>query len=166
MVVMDFALAFLMLVFPAYAANAIPVLLGGGMTFDDLLKAKLFGKNKTIRGFLSGIIFGSLASMALISLLPMQIRFQYVLFGIFSSLGAMLGDLLGSLLKRKIGIAEGKQFFLDQILFIVVALCFGYIFIPEIYGLYIVIAVLIVTFFMHIMFNIMANRIGVKNVPW
>ncbi|MCX6773883.1 MAG: CDP-archaeol synthase [Candidatus Micrarchaeota archaeon] len=163
---MDFALAFLMLVFPAYAANAIPVLLGGGMTFDDLLKLKLFGKNKTIRGFLSGIIFGSLASLALMLFLPVQIRFSYVLFGIFSSLGAMLGDLLGSLLKRKIGIAEGKQFFLDQILFIAVALCFGYLFIPEIYNITVVIAVLIVTFFMHIIFNIIANKIGVKNVPW
>jgi CDP-2,3-bis-(O-geranylgeranyl)-sn-glycerol synthase len=163
---MDFVLVFLMLVIPAYISNAIPVLLGGGITFDDLFKAKVFGKNKTIRGFLAGIVFGSFASFALMMFLPIQIRFQYLLFGIVSSLGAMLGDLLGSLIKRKLNVEEGKQFFIDQILFIVVALCLGYPFMPNIYDITTVSIILVITFFMHIVFNIIANRIGVKNVPW
>jgi CDP-2,3-bis-(O-geranylgeranyl)-sn-glycerol synthase len=166
MIVMDFALAFLILVLPAYVANAIPVVLGGGLSFDDILKLKIFGKNKTVRGFISGLVFGSMVSMLLMLVLPMHMRFQYLLFGVFSSLGAMIGDLSGSLLKRKIGISEGKQFFLDQVLFIAVALLLGYSFIPEVYTVMMVVAILVVTFFMHIVFNIIANRIGVKNVPW
>ena len=163
---MDFALAFLILVLPAYISNAIPVVLGGGLSFDDLLKAKVFGKNKTIRGFVAGIAFGSLAALVLMMVLPMQLRFPYLFFGVASSFGAMLGDLLGSLIKRSMGISEGKQFFLDQILFIMVALALGYLILPEIYDITMVAIVLVVTFFMHMVFNVAANKIGVKNVPW
>jgi len=163
---MDFVLAFLLLVMPAYVSNAVPVVLGGGLAFDALFRTRVFGKNKTIWGFFAGMVFGSLAAFLLMLALPMQIRLQYLAFGIVSSFGAMLGDISGSFLKRRIGIAEGKQFFLDQVLFIIVALALGYFVLPEIYGIEVVAAVLIATFFMHIIFNIIANRIGVKNVPW
>ena len=163
---MDFLQAFLLLVLPAYVSNAIPVVLGGGLSFAAILKAKVFGKNKTVRGFFAGLVFGSAAAFILMMLLPMQMRFPYLVFGIISSIGAMLGDLFGSMIKRRIGIEEGKQFFLDQVMFIMVALALGYFAYPGLYTAELVATVLVVTFFMHMIFNLIANKIGVKNVPW
>jgi CDP-2,3-bis-(O-geranylgeranyl)-sn-glycerol synthase len=162
----DIVTLFLLLVLPAYVANAVPVVLGGGRTFDGLLGMKLFGKNKTARGFVSGIIFGTLAAFLIAMLLPAYMVAQYTVFGFLSSIGTMAGDLLGSLIKRKMGVEEGKQFFLDQILFIIVALAFGYPVLGSYYTVVLMVAVLVLTYIFHIVFNVIANRLGIKKVPW
>ncbi len=52
----------LKLIFPAYCANAAPVLAGGGlpMDFDKNFMdgRRIFGKNKTFRGFFFGLAIG------------------------------------------------------------------------------------------------------------
>ena len=162
----DDIILFLLLVLPAYVANAIPVVLGGGKTFDGFFGIKLFGSNKTVRGFISGLVFGTLAAFGIAMFLPPGIRGVYVLFGALSSIGTMAGDLLGSMVKRKMGVEEGKQFFLDQLLFIVVALGFGYPAMGQYYSAIMLAAILVLTYVFHIMFNVIANRLGMKKVPW
>jgi CDP-2,3-bis-(O-geranylgeranyl)-sn-glycerol synthase len=162
----DTVVLFLLLVIPAYVANAVPVVLGGGKTFDGLFKKKFFGKNKTIRGFVSGIVFGTLAAFAVAMALPASMVYPYILFGFLSSLGTMAGDLLGSLIKRRSNVAEGKPFFLDQVLFIIMALAFGYAILGSYYTIGLMAAILILTYVFHALFNVIANRLGIKNVPW
>jgi len=162
----DIITLFLLLVLPAYVANAIPVILGGGKTFDGLIRGKAFGSNKTIRGFFSGIIFGTLAAFAIAMALPAYMVMPYVIFGFLSSLGTMAGDLLGSFIKRRLGIEEGRPFFLDQVLFIIVALGFGYPVLGGYYTAGLMIAILVLTYIFHVLFNVIANRLGIKKVPW
>jgi CDP-2,3-bis-(O-geranylgeranyl)-sn-glycerol synthase len=162
----DIIALFLLLVLPAYIANAIPVVLGGGKSFDELLKARLFGKNKTIRGFVSGLVFGTLAAFAVAMALPASMVAPYIAFGFLSSLGTMAGDLLGSFIKRKSKIEEGKPFFLDQVLFIILAMAFGYPVLGSYYTIELMAAILILTYVFHVLFNIIANRLGIKKVPW
>lgn len=162
----DIITLFLLLVLPAYVANAVPVILGGGKTFDKLINGKVFGSNKTVRGFISGIIFGTLVAFAIAMALPDYMRAPYMLFGFLSSLGTMAGDLLGSFIKRRSGIEEGRQFFLDQVLFIIVALVFGYPVLGGYYTIGLMVAVLLLTYVFHVLFNVIANRLGIKKVPW
>ena len=50
-------------IFPAYCANAVPVIVGGGLQIDlgrNFFDGKpIFGKNKTFRGFLVGLAVGT-----------------------------------------------------------------------------------------------------------
>ena len=50
-------------IFPAYCANGIPVIFGGGIPLDFGKKffdgKPIFGKNKTFRGFFSGLVVGT-----------------------------------------------------------------------------------------------------------
>ena len=50
-------------IFPAYCANAAPVIFGGGTPIDRGRKLRdghpLFGTSKTFRGFFAGLIIGT-----------------------------------------------------------------------------------------------------------
>src|SRR4030065_756711 len=115
----------LKLIFPAYCANAAPVLAGGGLPMDFGKNfrdgRRVFGKNKTFRGFLFGLATGGLVGLT-----------EYFLFGyppllcLFSPLGALLGDLAGAFLKRRLNIAPGGLLpIVDQIDFVGGAIVFS-----------------------------------------
>ena len=78
-------LAFLW-VLPAYVANAVPVLLGGGKPLDFGKKfsdgTRIFGDGKTIRGCFAGIVAGSFIGFVE----------GYLLFGFLLAFGAIVGD--------------------------------------------------------------------------
>ncbi len=151
-------------IFPAYVANGAPVIFGGGkpIDFGKTFRGKpIFGKHKTIRGFvfgiLSGIIIGALESLA----------FPYMLIiGIALSFGTLFGDMLGSFIKRQLGHKEGKDIFLmDQYLFLIVALIFAVPFgnMPSIFG---IIFIFILTGVLHKGTNLIAHKAKLKDVPW
>src|SRR4030067_2090248 len=109
----------LKLIFPAYCANAAPVLAGGGLPMDFGKNffdgRRFFGKNKTFKGFFFGLAIGGLVGLT-----------EYFLIGyppllcLFSPLGALLGDLAGAFLKRRLNIAPGGLLpIVDQIDFVV-----------------------------------------------
>jgi CDP-2,3-bis-(O-geranylgeranyl)-sn-glycerol synthase len=143
-------------IFPAYCANAAPVLAGGGLVMDfgkNFLDGKrIFGKNKTFRGFFFGLLIGVL--------------FGYpVLFGLLSSLGALSGDLAGAFLKRRLDIAPGGLLpVVDQIDFVVGALVFSLPLAMVYWEL--AIAVLIITPPIHLFTNYMAYKLKLKSNPW
>jgi len=67
-------------IFPAYCANAAPVIFGGGPPVDFgkiFLDGKpILGSHKTLRGFLSGLLVGTLVG-SIQTLLFQHVLFQY-----------------------------------------------------------------------------------------
>ena len=155
-------------ILPAYCANATPVIAGGGLPMDFGRKfvdgKPIFGKNKTFRGFLVGLIVGTgvgLSESAVLSL-------SYPLtFGLLLSLGALFGDLAGAFLKRRLGIPPGNLLpVIDQVDFIVGALVFSLLLFPSGLSWELALTVLIITPPIHLLTNFAAYKLGLKSNPW
>jgi len=155
----------LVFIFPAYCANAVPVIFGGGRRLDG---GRLFadgkpilGSNKTVRGFVSGLVVGTLVGFAM-SLLNIGYS---VLLGFVVSLGALSGDLGEAFVKRRLGFVPGAAFpVADQLDFVVGALVFSLIVSPP--SLLVAGVVVIVTPPIHLLTNFLAYHMGVKKEPW
>jgi CDP-2,3-bis-(O-geranylgeranyl)-sn-glycerol synthase len=151
-------------IFPAYCANAVPVITGGGRPLDfgkNFFDGKpIFGKNKTLRGFIFGLAIGTVAGLV------ESLLFGYpVLFSLLSPLGALIGDLTGAFVKRRLGIAPGGLLpIIDQIDFVLGALLFSLLL--NIVYWQLAVAVLIITPPIHLLTNFLAYKIGLKRHPW
>jgi CDP-2,3-bis-(O-geranylgeranyl)-sn-glycerol synthase len=165
---MDIALlivAALKFIFPAYCANGTPVLAGGGTKMDfgrNFYDGKrIFGNNKTFRGFFFGWAVGMLVGSIEYVIFPGIPIFFIVLI----PLGALLGDLTGAFIKRRIGIAPGGLLpIVDQIDFVVGALVFA---IPlGIVSWELAITVLLITPPIHLFTNFLAYKMKLKRNPW
>ena len=168
------------LMLPAYFANMAPVItkrinfLKFPIDFGWQLKNKpLFGKNKTFRGFVFGIIF-SIAISGLqfffyssdafrsISFFDYQ---NWILFGFLMGFGALTGDLIKSFFKRRLGIEPGYKFVpFDQADFVIGAL----LFVTAFYDLTLKIFLtsLILSFILHIIINHLAFYLKIRNEKW
>ena len=94
--------------------------------------------------------------------------FHYpVLFGLLLSLGALLGDLAGDFLKRRLDIAPGGLLpVVDQVDFIVGAIVFSLPIFIDALSLELVVTVLIITPPIHLLTNFVAYKLGLKSNPW
>ncbi len=155
----------LIYIFPAYSANAVPVVFGGGrpLDFGRTLKDNrpIFGSHKTFKGFIAGLVVGTLVgfgeSVVLENYSP--------LLGFFLSLGALFGDLIGAFIKRRIGLSPGALFpVVDQLDFVLVALLFSLPVSPP--SLSMAIVILIFTIPMHLLTNLLAYLTRIKSKPW
>jgi CDP-2,3-bis-(O-geranylgeranyl)-sn-glycerol synthase len=151
-------------IFPAYCANGAPVLAGGGLPMDfgkNFVDGKrVFGSNKTFRGFFFGLAVG--VGVGLIE----WMLFDYpLLFSLLSPLGALLGDLTAAFLKRRLNIAPGGLLpIIDQVDFVVGALVFS---LPlGIIYWELAVAVLIITLPIHLLTNFGAYKLKLKKNPW
>ena len=151
-------------IFPAYCANAVPVIAGGGQPMDfgkNFLDGKrIFGKNKTFRGFFFGLAVG--IAVGLIE----TVLFDYpILFSVLSPLGALLGDLTAAFLKRRLGIAPGGLLpVVDQVDFVVGALLFS---LPlAIIYWQLAVSVIVITPPIHLLTNFVAYKLKLKKNPW
>ena len=168
----------LFFIFPAYVANAIPVILGGGRAIDAGRKMPdgkpIFGSHKTVRGFAAGIIAGTLTGVAqnatlqldalsdFVHLLPFQFS---ILLGFAISLGALIGDLVHSFVKRRIGITEGAPLpIADQLDFVVGAVLFSFLVSPP--PLLTILVIFVITLPLHLLTNFLAYVAGAKKTPW
>jgi CDP-2,3-bis-(O-geranylgeranyl)-sn-glycerol synthase len=153
-------------IFPAYCANALPVVAGGGLPVDFGRKffdgRPIFGKNKTYRGFFFGLAVGTVAGLG------ETVVFHYpVLFGLLLSLGALLGDLAGAFLKRRLNIAPGGLLpVVDQVDFIVGAIVFSLPIFIDALSFELIVIVLIITPPIHLLTNLVAYKLGLKSNPW
>ena len=178
---MDFLSFFFMLmlyILPSYFANSVPVLLGGGAPIDGGRKMgdgqRLFGDGKTVRGFFSGAAAGTLVgALEAIALSGSQYDIYggsaaaYVLAGFLLGLGTMTGDLFGSFIKRRQKIAQGKpSLAMDQLMFLLFALAFSYPVASGLLSLEAVLFLAVLTYFVHVVANVLAHRLGLKKVPW
>jgi len=153
-------------IFPAYCANAIPVITGGGHPIDfgkRFFDGKpIFGKNKTFRGFFFGLAVGTA-----VGLVESAFFGYHLFFGLLLSLGALFGDLSGAFVKRRLGLAPGDLFpVMDQIDFILGAILFSFLVSPPFMSVGLMIAVLIITPPIHLLTNFVAYKLGLKNNPW
>ena len=169
----------ILFILPAYVANAAPVILGGKNSIDFnkkfFDKQYIFGPGKTIDGFIGGILAGTTTSIILAKLLirtNLDIfasnALMYIQIGFILSLGAMIGDLLGSFIKRRLEIKRGKPvFILDQLDFLSVALAgaylFGFRYVFEIENLIFLVSL---TIFIHKFANLLAFMLKLKKHPW
>jgi CDP-2,3-bis-(O-geranylgeranyl)-sn-glycerol synthase len=164
---MDIALLIvqaLIFIFPAYCANAVPVLAGGGLAMDfgnNFFDGKrVFGDNKTFRGFFFGLAVGAAVGSVECML------FDYpLLFILLTPLGALLGDLTAAFMKRRLGIMPGGMFpIVDQVDFVVGAIVFA---LPlGMVNWWLAVATLIITPPIHLLTNVAAYKLKLKKNPW
>lgn len=146
-------------ILPAYFANASPAVLGGGPPLDMGRKfldgRRILGEGKTVRGFFGGLVVGTIVGV-------LQGR---PLVGFLLALGAMLGDLAGSFIKRRLNIGRGEAApGLDQLTFVVVALLLAS---PvEAVGRQAVAMILILTPPIHLATNFIGYKLGLKSRPY
>jgi CDP-2,3-bis-(O-geranylgeranyl)-sn-glycerol synthase len=170
---------------PAWIANSMPVIFGGGMPIDQGRYfrdgRRLFGDGKTVRGFLVGVICGTFVGLVQVIAAPSlkSMISQYVIVtsdmdtvllitipAVFLlSLGALLGDLIGSFFKRRIAIKSGNPSpVLDQLGFIIMGLILSSPILqpaPQ----YVIILIL-TTLFIHWISNALGYLFGLKKNPW
>jgi CDP-2,3-bis-(O-geranylgeranyl)-sn-glycerol synthase len=83
------------------------------------------------------------------------------------SFGTLAGDALGSFIKRRFGVGSGRPFVLDTIMFLIVAMALVYpLAQPALYELPNLVFFAALTLILHPLTNMLANRAGLKNVPW
>jgi CDP-2,3-bis-(O-geranylgeranyl)-sn-glycerol synthase len=168
----------LFFIFPAYVANAMPVVLGGGTPIDlgrKLSDGKpIFGSHKTIRGFIAGVTAGTLVGLAQMFVLQLVapsdfvLPFHYsVLVGFVVSLGALLGDLVHSFVKRRINIVEGAPLpIADQLDFVTGAVLLSFLAPPPHLNILTIVIILVITLPTHLLTNLIAYLAGIKKTPW
>ncbi len=170
---------------PAWIANSMPVLFGGGPPIDGgrMFRdgRRVLGNGKTIRGFIVGVLLGTLTGvgqnlaasyihpimemylfvtpdMTLILYMPIPAAFLL-------SVGALTGDLIGSFFKRRIDIKSGNPApVLDQLGFIIMALILAAPFLQA-QAIYVIILVTL-TLGIHWISNALGYLLGLKEHPW
>jgi CDP-2,3-bis-(O-geranylgeranyl)-sn-glycerol synthase len=166
----------LLLIAPAGVANMSPVLfkwlpvLNKPVDFGKTFGGKpLFGKNKTYRGFLVGILMAILVvyleKILYNFLAPYSIvdysQINIFWLGFLLGFGALFGDLIESFMKRQKGVAPGKSWApFDQIDWVLGALIFVHLYFPI--GLSIWITALIIFGLLHPVINLIGYYLGIK----
>ncbi|WP_048055948.1 CDP-2,3-bis-(O-geranylgeranyl)-sn-glycerol synthase [Pyrococcus sp. ST04] len=158
-------------ILPAYFANSSPVVLGGGtpMDFGKTWRdgKRIFGDGKTWRGFFGGLTVGTSVGVIQHFIIPTyygSLKLS-ILVAFLLSLGTLIGDLIGSFIKRRLNLPRGYPAVgLDQWGFLISALCFAYPVrtIPTGEVLFL----LVVTPLIHWGTNVFAYKMGWKSVPW
>jgi len=153
-------------ILPAYFANATPVVLGGGPPLDGgrcLDGRRIFGDGKTIRGFIAGIVAG--VFIATLQGIYKSSVSHYLLLGFLLALGALLGDLMGSFIKRRLGIERGGALpGLDQLGFVIIALLLAS---PvEVPSWPAIVAILLITPALHLATNFVGYKLKLKSRPY
>ena len=168
-------------ILPAYFSNGSGLVFGGGLPVDfgktDSKGNRWIGDGVTWRGLISGTLVGMITGILQGFLAPFIIANfgQYIItpiitdvpsgivIGLLLGFGALLGDALGSFLKRRLGIGRGKPApILDQLDFIIVALILVS-FVVELNLLVVAIAIAL-TLVIHLATNTGAYLLGLKDV--
>ncbi len=168
-------------ILPAYFSNGGGLVFGGGLPVDfgksDSKGNRWIGDGVTWRGLIGGTLIGIITGIVqgyfgpqiiaefgeyiitpIITNIP-----QGILIGFLLGFGALLGDALGSFLKRRLGIGRGKPApILDQLDFLIVALILVS-FVVELSWLFVIIS-LVLTLAIHLIANTCAYLLGIKDV--
>ena len=168
-------------ILPAYFSNGAALIFGGGTSVDfeksDKKGVRWIGDGVTWRGLIGGTIIGIItgAIQGYFGPYIMANFGQYIitpiitdissgiLIGFLLGFGALLGDAIGSFIKRRLGIWRGKPApILDQLDFIIVAL----ILVSPIVklNLLFVVTAILLTLIIHLIANGGAYLLGIKDV--
>ena len=158
--------------------SKIPILKRFNQPIDFGLKIKgkrLFGAHKTIRGYLTGIIFGiltaNLQGLLYANNLSLRtnllINYQEInltILGFLLSFGSLFGDSIKSMFKRQLNIDPGKSWFpFDQLDYIL-----GGIVISSIYfktNLEIYLYIFVIYFILHPISTVLGYLLRLKKDP-
>ncbi len=167
------------LMLPAYVPNSSAVLFAGktpidfGRTFID--GKRIFGPGKTWRGLFGGTLVGVILGL-LLQLIEESAHlglptFDPIYVVVTLALGAMLGDLIKSFFKRRLGLSRGRPLPLaDQLDFVIGAWVLTYLFFPEWFvhnfTLPVIVVVLVLSPLIHLAVNFVGYKLGKKQEPW
>lgn len=166
---------------PAYIPNNAAVLLGGGRRIDGgrTMGAKpLLGSGKTWRGTIAGVTAGIAVAVGLNASRDVIIGAYGTVVPLFPlaailglPIGAMLGDLVASFVKRRADVSRGSAVLgLDQLDFVVGALALTLLASPDwfiaTFTLPVLVVVVLLTPVLHVLTNAVAYYLGLKNEPW
>lgn len=173
---MDFLIAAFLFFLPAGIANAAPLFASRipwvrrydqPMDFGKSWKGKrIFGNNKTWRGFIFGTLMGGVTSLLVSYFFIPNSADPWYTFLIGASLGAgaLAGDAVESFFKRRRGISSGKSWFpFDQIDYIIGGLVFVY---PlTLIPLVLMAGIFVLYFGLHLLFSYIGYLVGFKKYP-
>lgn len=168
-----FALLFFL---PAGIANATPPLVNkipginkwkSPLDFGMIIRGhRLFGKNKTWRGLVTGSIAGGICAWLLYPYLGTDTgnTLSHFIIGISLGFGALLGDAIESFFKRQLGIASGNSWIIfDQVDYVIGAILFSLPFVRLNAIDYIF--VVLIYFCMHFAVSYIGYLLGFKDKP-
>ncbi len=173
----------LWIMLPAYTPNNFAVVFGGGTPIDfgrNFVDGKrILGDGKTFRGFTGGLLGGLLVAnveyflerlvgVHIFSSLP---YFSFLKLAFVLAFGALAGDCLGSFVKRRFGVERGAKFpLLDQYDFLFISLLLAWLVdrsaFKSLYTPQVVLLAVVLTPLLHRLANVIAYRLGLKDVPW
>lgn len=166
---------------PAYVPNNVAVVAGGGRPIDGGRTwngRRLLGDGKTWRGTIAGTLAGVGLALLLNVFRPSVVATLSVDLPTFPigaavglALGAMLGDIGASFLKRRTGRERGAAFpGVDQLDFVVGALLLTIVVAPgwffQTFTPIVIAAVIVITPLLHLATNGIAYALGLKDEPW
>lgn len=166
---------------PAYIPNNVAVVVGGGRPIDGgktVGGKRVLGDGKTWRGTIGGVLAGLVVAVGLDrieqsvdSVIGVDVPGFPVVVAVALPVGAMLGDMVASAFKRRVGRARGARIpVVDQLDFVVGALLLTWVSAPSWASMvltpWVVVAILVVTPVLHVATNGIAYWLGVKDVPW
>lgn len=155
----------LYIILPTYCTNGAPVVFGGGRPIDlgrnFVDGERIFGDHKTFRGFFSGLIVGGVVGVVCSYIFSKNL----LTIAMSASLGALLGDLAGAFVKRRMKIKPGDPLpIVDQLDFVVGALILVSLF--STVSLPVALILLLVTPPIHFLTNVAAYSLGLKEHYW
>ncbi len=181
---MDLAETFVQVIIvmiPPYASNGLAAVVPkalqrttpidmGRMFIDG---RRIFGDGKTVEGFVFGSLLGFLLSLLLYkTLAPALLTSCHNCYvpdvptTLILCVLALSGDLLGSFIKRRIGLPRGAPApLLDQLNFIMFPLVYLYLMTSIVTAEFVAICVLL-TLTLHLLANLLAYKLHIKSVPW
>jgi len=189
----DLIVTSIWLMIPAYIANPMAVVFGGGTPIDCgknfYDNRRILGDGKTIRGLIAGTTCGLVAGLIQVILAPVlaasglfggldifqsalnAYTFNTIHVVFLMALGALLGDSAESFIKRRLNLKRGAMFpVADQLDFVVGAWILTYILASAWFIIYfdmrIIVTILIITPMLHITTNIIGYLLKLKKEPW
>lgn len=151
-------------ILPSYLANTTPIfvkklkILDYPVDFGLKYKGEnIFGKNKTWRGLLFGSFVGVFTAV-------LQSRGAFT--GFILGFGALLGDLTGSFIKRRLSLSPGQpSILLDQTPYVLMPMFLYALFFDYPLDLRQTIFLILFSLWIHRASNILYFKIGLKEVP-
>ena len=170
----DLILAALYFFLPAYGANMAPVFFKKIPILEQAIHKDLFGKNKTWRGLVLGVIFGTLifyiqqtiyAKGLLLFLALIDYSGHSLFLGLTLAMGALLGDIIESYFKRINNIKPGKAWIpYDQLDFVIGALLLSsLLYTPSIEA---IVVIVIASPLLHIIVNHIGYYFGIRKAKF
>ncbi|MCW6166955.1 MAG: CDP-2,3-bis-(O-geranylgeranyl)-sn-glycerol synthase [Thermoplasmatales archaeon] len=175
---------------PAFSANALATLPRGTGPAMDLGRSwpwdhrRVLGPSKTWSGFFvgsalgiaiglveAGVILLAPPNLAVVPRLAPSIVAAIPVVSVIA-FGAMIGDAVGSFIKRRIDRPSGSRvWLLDQFPFVLVPIALGFAFYPALFvatfaNWEAIIWVVLLTLLLHVGFNWVGYKAGLKRVPW